>query len=136
MSNFVKLLYVRFRNLILYGVIGCFTAGLDFLVFTLLTKYVGLYYLFANCISVMVGITISFILNRSINFKVKDDAVKRFAIFLTVGLCGLLLSNIILYLGIDVRGGDRVVVKLLSVVLVVLFQFLLNKFVTFRETHE
>lgn len=136
MSDFVKRMYGRFRNLILYGVIGCFTAGLDFIVFTLLTKYVSLYYLLANCISVLVGITISFILNRSINFKVKDDVVKRFTIFLTVGLCGLLLSNFILYFGIDVIGGDRVIVKLISIVLVVFFQFLLNKFVTFRETHE
>ncbi len=134
MKGLIMKLYAKFRNLILYGIIGSFTAGLDFVVFTALTKYVGIYYIVANCISVLVGITTSFILNRSINFKVKDKTGKRFVIFLTVGLCGLLLSNLILYLGIDVLNGDEVIVKLTSIVLVVFFQFLLNKFITFKQT--
>ena len=126
-------LYPRFRNLILYGIIGSFTSALDFAVFTLLSKYIGIHYIIANCISVLVGITTSFALNRSINFKVKDKTGKRFLIFLTVGLCGLLLSNVILYVGIDMLSGDELIVKLASIVLVVGFQFILNKFITFKE---
>ncbi len=125
--------YQKFRNLILYGIIGCFAAALDFAVFTLLAKYMGVYYLLANCISVLVGITTSFILNRSCNFKVKDKVKRRFAIFLMVGLCGLCLSNLILWLGIDILHMDEIFTKLASIVLVVGFQFLLNKFVTFRR---
>lgn len=129
----IKKLYAKFRNLILYGIIGCFTASLDFAVFTLLSKYAGIHYIVANCISVLVGITTSFILNRSINFKVKDKTGQRFAIFLAVGLFGLLLSNLILYVGIDVLHFDKLLVKLASIVLVVLIQYILNKFITFRE---
>ena len=125
--------YLKFRNLILYGIIGSFTSALDFAVFTLLSKYIGIHYIIANCISVLVGITTSFALNRSINFKVKDKTGKRFLIFLTVGLCGLLLSNVILYVGIDMLSGDELIVKLASIVLVVGFQFILNKFITFKE---
>ena len=126
-------LYQRFRNLILYGIIGSFTSALDFAVFTLLSKYIGIHYIIANCISVLVGITTSFALNRSYNFRVKDKTAKRFLIFLTVGLCGLLLSNVILYVGIDMLSGDELIVKLASIVLVVGFQFILNKFITFKE---
>lgn len=125
--------YQKFRNLILYGIIGSFAAALDFAVFTLLAKYLGVYYLIANCISVLVGITTSFILNRSYNFKVKDKVKRRFAIFLIVGLCGLCLSNLILWLGIDLLHIDEIITKLASIILVVGFQFLLNKFVTFRR---
>ena len=126
-------LYQRFRNLILYGIIGSFTSALDSAVFTLLSKYIGIHYIVANCISVLIGISTSFALNRSINFKVKDKTGKRFLIFLTVGLCGLLLSNVILYVGIDMLSGDELIVKLASIVLVVGFQFILNKFITFKE---
>ena len=126
-------LYQRFRNLILYGIIGSFTSALDFAVFTMLSKYIGIHYIVANCISVLIGISISFALNRSINFKVKDKTGKRFLIFLTVGVCGLLLSNVILYVGIDMLSGDELIVKLASIVLVVGFQFILNKFITFKE---
>ena len=126
-------LYQRFRNLILYGIIGSFTSALDFAVFTMLSKYIGIHYIVANCISVLIGISTSFALNRSINFKVKDKTGKRFLIFLTVGLCGLLLSNLILYVGIDMLSGDELIVKLACIVLVVGFQFILNKFITFKE---
>ena len=126
-------LYQRFRNLILYGIIGSFTSALDFAVFTMLSKYIGIHYIVANCISVLVGISTSFALNRSFNFKVKDKTGKRFIIFLTVGICGLVLSNLILFVGINMLNCDELIVKLASIVLVVGFQFLLNKFVTFKE---
>lgn len=128
----IRKIYSKFRNLILYGVIGSFTSLLDFCIFNVLTSFVGIYYLAANCISVLAGITTSFLLNRSINFKVKDHYKRRFVVFLCVGLCGLVLSNVILYLGIDKMHCDETIVKLASIVLVVGFQFLLNKFVTFK----
>lgn len=133
MKHLLLKLYFKFRNLILYGIIGSFTSFLDFYVYTLLSQYAGIYYLAANCISVLVGITTSFVLNRKYNFKVKDHAGQRFSIFLTVGLCGMLLSNLILYVGIDELHYNSMIVKLASIVLVVFFQFLLNKYITFRE---
>lgn len=124
--------YRKFRNLILYGIIGSCTSTLDFLFFMFLSKFLGIYYLVANCISVLVGITISFILNRLYNFKVKTKTKKRFAIFLTVGLCGLCLSNFILWICIDFLEFEKLLSKLASIVLVVICQYLFNKYVTFR----
>lgn len=126
-------LYARFRHLILYGVIGSFSAALDFGIFTLLAQVVGLHYLLANCISVLAGISTSFLLNRSVNFRVKDHTSRRFLIFLAVGLAGLCLSNLILYVGVDLMQLPKLPAKLLSIVLVVGLQFLANKFITFKE---
>ena len=135
MKKIVKELYNKFRHLILYGIIGSFSSSLDFAVYTLLV-YLAIPYLAANCISVLVGITTSFILNRNYNFKIKDNTKRRFVIFLTVGLCGLVLSNLILYLCIDHFCINKIISKLLSIGLVVFFQFLLNKYLTFRPTNE
>ena len=130
--NFLLMLYKKFRSLILYGMIGSFSAFLDFCVFSLLVRYLGVYYLLANCISVLVGITTSFLLNRAYNFKVKDRTVQRFAVFLAVGIFGLCLSNFILWLGINIMYVEEIVVKLISVFIVAVVQFILNKCVTFR----
>ena len=135
MKKLVKELYYKFRHLILYGIIGSFSSSLDFAVYTLLV-YLTMPYLVANCISVLVGITTSFILNRNCNFKIKDNTKRRFVIFLTVGLCGLMLSNLILYLCIDRLCINKIISKLLSIGLVVFFQFLLNKYLTFKPTNE
>ena len=135
MKQIIKTLYKRFHHLVLYGIIGSFSSGLDFLIYTFLVQLVGLQYLVANCISVIVGISTSFYLNRNYNFKVKDHTKRRFSIFLTVGLCGLVMSNLILYLCIDNLGMDKLISKLLSIVLVVFFQFLVNKYLTFKPTN-
>lgn len=135
MKQLINTLFNKFRHLILYGIIGSFSSTLDFLIYTFLVQLVGIQYLVSNCISVLGGITTSFILNRNYNFKVKDHAKRRFSIFLTVGLCGLLMSNIILYLCIDVWSMDKLISKLLSIVLVVLFQFLINKYFTFKPSN-
>ena len=135
MKQFIKTLYKRFHHLVLYGIIGSFSSGLDFLIYTLFVQIVGLQYLVANCISVVAGISTSFYLNRNYNFKVKDHTKRRFSIFLTVGLCGLVMSNLILYLCIDNLGMDKLISKLLSIVLVVFFQFLVNKYLTFKPTN-
>lgn len=128
----IATLYRRFRNLILYGIIGCCSSGFDFLLYSLFVQDFNWNYILSNCISVLAGITTSFTLNRAYNFKVKDKMVRRFGIFLTVGLCGMLLSNLILWICIDVLGMNKILSKLLSIVLVVFFQFLINKYVTFR----
>ena len=127
-------LYKKFRHLILYGIIGSFSSGLDFLIYTVLVQLLNFQYIVANCISVLCGISTSFILNRNINFRVKDHTTRRFSIFLIVGLCGLMLSNLILYVCIDVMSIDKVVSKLLSIVPVVFFQFLINKYLTFKPS--
>lgn len=123
----------RFRTIILYGIIGCFSSGLDFLVFSLLTYYVNFHYITANCISIIVGITTSFCLNRAYNFRVKDDVLRRFIIFLSVGLCGLGLSNCILWICIEKIMLGELLSKVSSIFIVVFFQFLVNKTITFKK---
>lgn len=130
-----KVLYFKFRHLILYGVFGVLSASMDFLVFTFLSKFIEIPYIIANCFSVLAGISISFCLNRIYNFKVKDKVAQRFSIFLIVGLLGLCLSNLILWVGIERLGLQEMLAKLASIVIVVFFQFLINKTVTFKQSH-
>jgi len=134
MIKYVKNIYRKFHNLILYGIIGMFSAAIDFAVYSFLVSICDINYLVSNCISVLAGITTSFYLNRKYNFKVKDHVRRRFLVFLAVGLSGLVLSDLILYFCIDLMQMDRLVSKLLSIVLVVFFQFLANRYFTFKPT--
>lgn len=133
MKNKLIALFNRFRNLILYGIIGGFCAALDFGIYTLLCHFGVLPYLWANIISIHIGIFISFILNRSINFKVKDKVTTRFLSFYAVGLVGLGISELMLYLMVTKGGWNEIVCKLISIVVVALIQFFLNKYITFKQ---
>ena len=126
-------LYNRFRNLILYGLIGGFCAALDFGVYTLLCHFEVLPYLWANVISTHIGIFTSFFLNRAYNFKVKDKTPQRFLSFYAVGLTGLGLSSLMLWLMVDKAQWNELVCKLITIVVVALLQFILNKYITFKQ---
>lgn len=131
----VRLLLLPFHkwpHLLTYWCLGAITAVIDVMIFTSLVEFVGIYYILANCISVSIGICVSFLLNSKYNFKVTDDRTKRFVIFFLVGLTGILLSNGILYCVTEVFGFFYFIGKITSLVSVSLCKFTFNKFVTFK----
>lgn len=126
-----KQLLLGNKEFILYTVIGGFCAGLDFGVYTALCFIMP--YLWANVISTHCGIFCSFLLNRQFNFKVKDKTLIRFLSFYTVGLIGLSISSLLLYILVDLVNANEIICKLLTIVIVAIIQFLLNKFITFKN---
>lgn len=128
--NTIKKLYHKFREFILYGIIGGFCAALDFGVYTVLGLIIP--FLIANVISVHCGIICSFLLNRNFNFKVKDKTKRRFLSFYLVGLSGLGISELLLWVFSTRMGLNHIAVKLATVIIVALYQFLLNKYITFK----
>jgi len=128
MSKFRK----KIREIVLYGLIGLFSALIDTGAFIGMVS-VELNQFIANLISVNIGILCSFLLNTFINFKKKDALLKRALFFWIVGYIGLLLSMGILYLGILVFHIDEIVVKIISVGFVALVQYLINSNFTFSN---
>ena len=63
---------------------------------------------------------------------IRGDGRLRFGINQKPGNISGMCDVLILYIGIDKMHCDETIVKLASIVLVVGFQFLLNKFVTFK----
>ncbi len=130
--NKMKIDKAFLRNLILYGIIGGISSGLDWLLFTLMYKFAGMNEFLANVISTHAGIFLSFFLNSRYNFKKTDDFWGRFIPFYLTGLFGLLLSTGILALG-GKLGINAVITKLAAIVIVALVQFFINRAVAFRE---
>lgn len=133
MKELIKKYLPLIKEMFLYGIIGVISAGLDTLIFHLLTSKAGMYSLYANMISVPIGICVSFTLNLFFNFKTKDHILRRFISFFCVGMFGLLLSELILALG-ESKDWNMLITKIASVVIVAIVQYLLNKFISFRKT--
>ena len=121
------------QQLIKYGIIGCFCAGLDFVIYWLLVNMAKMPYLYANIISVHCGIFTSIVLNRQFTFKVKDKTLLRFFSFYVVGLTGLAISSGLLILLVEKMAFNELISKAFTVVVVALIQFLLNKYISFRH---
>ena len=108
-------------------------ASLDFLIFWVLTNRAGFHYQLSNFIGVVFGITNNFFLNAYFNFKTTDRLFVRFASFLGVGLTGWVMSAGLLWVFIDRMGIVNAYAKLLTIFFVTAVQFVLNKFITFRN---
>ncbi len=132
LTQLIKYLYDKYRNFILYCLIGVINTGVDLGIFTLL-QYLGLHYLIANIISYHCGIVCSFLLNRMVNFKVKDKPMRRFLSFYGISLLAVAVSEGMLYLFVSVMGLHSVVAKIISMVIIAICQFLFVKRFTFRK---
>lgn len=124
----------RYRQFVTYMIIGLFSAGVDYLVYSVLVDVFGVRYLVANIFSVHCGILSSFVLNRQFNFKVKDRPLVRFIFFYLVGLLGLAISSGLLIALVEISRLDKSVAKIVSIVVIAIIQFILNKTITFRTT--
>lgn len=129
----IKLMFEKYRQLIVYCIIGCTGATFDFLVYAILTNAMGMHYQIANFLSVSFGIINNFFWNCYFNFKTKDKILKRLASFYSVGMFGWALSAGCLWLFIEVAGLNGLIAKLGTIFFVTVVQFCLNKFITFRK---
>ncbi len=136
MFSLVTTFLRKYRELVVYCMIGCTGAGLDFVVYALLTSVAGLHYQLANFLSVSFGIVNNFFWNYFFNFKTKDRMLLRLGSFYAVGMFGWALSACCLLLFIEFFGLHSLIAKLGTIFIVTIVQFCLNKFITFRKTLE
>jgi putative flippase GtrA len=105
---------------------------LTFIVYTLLLKVVGLWYLAASAIGFLVGATNGFLLNRRWTFKEHvGDALTpvRWAV---VQGCGLALNVGLLLALVDGLGVEKLLSQALAICVVTTVTFLVNRAWTFR----
>jgi len=129
-SFFVRLLRSRFLK---YGLVGCTGLIVDMGLFYVLHEMFEVNYIVTNIISSTFGVINNFMLNSLITFKVKDKLLIRFASFYLIALVGMALSSGLLILMIDGLKMDSMLAKMISVLIVALFQYFLNKKLTFGE---
>ena len=134
--DFILKLYNKYRNIILYCIIGCVGASLDFIIFSALTIWGGIYHLTANIISVSAGIVTNFFLNYFFNFKSQGNMLLRLLSFYAVGISGLCLSLFLLWLLIDYARFPVLPVKAVTIFLVTVVQYTLNKTISFRRSRQ
>jgi putative flippase GtrA len=92
----------------------------------------GFWYQYANGLGYLAGTLVSFALNRIFTFAMRDRVLQRLAMFLVVAGLGFATSALLLWLLVDVAGLDARVAKLITLPVVVVLQFSLNRRLTFR----
>lgn len=126
--------YNKYRNLILYCLIGCVGASLDFCIFSLLVCCNFAHPQYVNIVSVSSGIITNFFLNYYFNFRSAGHLFFRLACFYLIGLFGLALSAFFLWLFITFLNMSAIAAKLCTIFFVTATQYTLNKLISFRKS--
>lgn len=124
---------LKHKQFFIYAFIGMSGALLDYLAFVVMLRFLPIHYLIINFISTTLGISNNFFLNVRFNFKVRDRMFQRFASFYAVGMLGLAVASAMLYALIDLLHIPPSISKLLSIIVIVLLQYQLNKRISFKH---
>jgi putative flippase GtrA len=117
-----------------FGIVGMSNTLLTFIVYTLLLKVFGVWYLAASAIGWVVGATNGFLWNRRWTFRGHiGDALTpvRWAV---VQGCGLILNLGLIYMFVSGAGLGKILAQACSIAIVTVLTFLVNRAWTFR-TH-
>lgn len=117
-----------------FSVVGVSNTILDFGVYYVFTRKVGLHYLPSNVISFTTAATWSYIINRNWTFRDTTSRVHtQYLKFLIVSVIGLGLTSLLLYFFVGHLHLHDLVGKALAVIIVLVWNFTLNRLWTFRK---
>ena len=115
-----------------YLVIGAIATIIDFFVLYSLTEFLGVWYFYSAGIAYGCAIIPHYTLNKYWNFKNKSRRVfSQFGLFVLFSLIGLVFNQIILFGLVEFFGLWYIFAKLIAVLIVLIYNFLINKKVTF-----
>lgn len=116
---------------LLYCLCGGIGVATDYTIFHLAVTG-GMWYQAANGLSYLAGTLVSFSLNRLFTFKLRDRVLQRLAMFLAVAGVGFLASALLLWALVDLAHLDARLAKLITLPVVVVVQFSLNRRFSFN----
>jgi putative flippase GtrA len=117
-------------SLLRYICIGLLAATIEFLTFVYLSTFYN--FIVANTFGYLCGMLLSFSLNLTLNFGVKNKKIIRLGKFFIVNMFGLFFSNVFIFIG-SYYIKNLEVLKIISIPLVVSLQFIANYFWTFKK---
>ena len=120
-------------QLLRYIFVGGLAAIVDMFLLFVLTDWAKLHYLISAIIAFVAGLVVNYLLSRLWIFKSIFSLSKEFIIFAIIGIIGLGLNELLLYLFVDVIGLWYMAAKLISIALVLIWNFLARRRFAFKH---
>lgn len=133
----IKNLFIKYKEIINYGIFGVLTTLVNYVSYILFTRLFGVDIFISNLIAWLLSVIFAFVTNKLIVFNSKDLSIKIVAKegfkFMMARVFSLLLDMLILYVMADVMGINDLIVKIISNVIVIIVNYVLSKFIIFKD---
>jgi len=121
------------KQFLRFLIVGAVNTGVDFGIYLLLTRYLGVPYVLSTVISVGCAMGVSYLLHKAITFRNREPhSVNKVAKFLCVGLTGMAINAGIVYCGVHIFGIYDLYAKIGATLAVLIWSFLLQKIWVFE----
>jgi putative flippase GtrA len=122
-------------QLIRYVVVGGVAFLVDWGLLYILTEFVGLHYLLSATLSFLAGLVVNYVLSTYWIFRHSklSNQWAEFIIYSIIGVIGLGLNNLFLFLLTDKVGLHYMVSKIIVAAVVMLWNFFARKFILFKN---
>lgn len=132
-----KQLCIKYKEIIMYGIMGVLTTIVNIISFTIFEKTFGITALVSNIIAWVISVIFAYITNKlyvfeSKSFK-KDVLIKEITSFTSARIFSLLLEEAIIYILIDIMSMNSIIVKIISNIVVIIVNYILSKLVIFKK---
>ena len=116
-----------------YIIVGGFAFIIDYLLLHILTESFNLYYILSATISFIVGLIINYLLSIIWIFKTSkyNSRSLEFTIFSIIGLIGLGLNALLLYIATDILQIYYMISKIFVACIIMLWNFFCRKLILF-----
>jgi putative flippase GtrA len=133
----INLIFMNYTDIFFkflkFGVVGVSGTAVDFGITYVLKEWLKTNKFVANSIGFSVAVTTNFIFNRIFTFQSQDaDVFGQYMKFCAIGLVGLAMNNLIIYLCDKKFGLGFYTSKLAATLIVMLWNFGANFFFTFK----
>ena len=125
------------KHFIKFCIVGLFSTLIDLSFYLFLERILEVYYLLAAGLAFVIASSFSFIFNRFWTFRI-DHGQKRtqYFKFIIVASGGLILTELILYTLVDKFLYYDILAKLIAIIIVVNWNFILQKYWAFKKENK
>lgn len=122
------------KEIILYIVFGILTTVINILAFFGLYEVFDVDIILANVLAWIISVIFAYLTNRRFVFVSKrENFIREMSLFFIARLSSLLLDTIIVYIGIKTLAIHALIVKVIANVIVVIFNYVVSKFIIFKK---
>ena len=126
-----------FKEGLFYVIFGALTTVVSIVSYIIFLKLLNDNALLANVISWIFAVSFAYITNRIWVFQSRNhgfrEILKEIVSFFLGRVATLLLEEVILYVGINMLGIDKILIKLIAQVLVLIGNYVISKFMVFSQ---